>query len=93
MRYGVRVMGDGLVLRYKKTTGLPRFAFVVSVKIDKRATQRNRMRRILSESVRHLLPRLAGGDGIFVVRKNIAKLSQREAEAMVTGILTHANFL
>lgn len=93
VRLGTPVVGEGVVLRYKKTSNPPRFAVVISTKIDKRATQRNRMRRIVSESVRHVLPRITGADGVFMVRKNIAALSQKEAEKLVVEALNKAKLL
>ena len=85
-RYGYRVVGKDMVLLYKKTTLAPRFAFVVSTKVDKRATARNRMRRIVSESVRHLLPRLTPCDGVFIIKKIIT-------EPAVVELLTKAHLV
>jgi ribonuclease P protein component len=93
MRYGLRTTNEDLVLRYKKTSGPPRFTFIVSTKIDKRATQRNRIRRMLSESIRHVLPHLTGVDGVFVLRKNIAMLSQQKSEQIVVELLHKATLL
>ena len=72
---------------YKKTIDVPRFAFIVSTKIDKRATQRNRMRRTMSESVRHLLPHLSPIDGIFLAKKNFAEFPQTEVEKTIRELL------
>ncbi|KKW10896.1 MAG: Ribonuclease P protein component [Candidatus Gottesmanbacteria bacterium GW2011_GWB1_49_7] len=69
LRYGARVTDENIVLRYKKTKQTPRFAFVVSTKVDKRATARNRMRRVLSESVRLVIDGIAPCDGVFTVKK------------------------
>lgn len=94
MRSGSSVPGDGILLKYKKTGGLPRFAFVVSTKIDRRATQRNRNRRLLSESVRHLMPRIRPADAVIIVRKkNIALLPQTAAEKLVADTLTRAGLI
>ena len=86
-------MGEELTLRYKKTNEQPRFAFIVSVSIDKRATQRNRMRRLLSESVRHLRPRIAQIDATLVARRTIGKVLQTEVEIMVIDLLHKARLL
>ena len=93
MRGGLQVTSDAVALRYQKTSEVPRFAFVVPTKVDKRATQRNRMRRILSESVRLLLPDIAGTDGVFIIRKNIAKLSQQDIKNIATDLLHSAKLL
>lgn len=89
LRHGTRIMSETLQIFYKKTTGPARFAIIVSTKIDKRATARNRMRRIISESLRHLLPDLPDMDCVITVRKNIAKSTQTEMETMLAALLSH----
>jgi ribonuclease P protein component len=96
LRYGTHVRSELIELIYKKRqipdqvgddNKKPRFAFIVSTKIDKRATQRNRMRRTMSESVWHLLSTIPPMDGIFIARKNFADLPQTEVEKIVSGLL------
>lgn len=79
-RLGKRISGDWYQLVYQKTSGVPRFGFLISVKIDKRAVVRNRNRRLLRESVHHLLPEFLPCDCIIVARKNIADRTQAEVE-------------
>lgn len=100
MRYGAHVRSGDIELVYRKTNtdsrlrgndnNTARFAIIVSTKIDKRATRRNRIRRIVSESLRHLLPGVVPMDGVFLVRRNIADLTQIETEALVLDMLTKA---
>lgn len=74
MRMGKRINGDGISLIYRKRdpVGLSRFAFVVPVSVDKRATARNRLKRLTREPVRLALPSLTPGwDGVFMVRKGL----------------------
>lgn len=87
VRYGTRVRSNEIEMVYKKTTGIPRFAFIISTKIDKRATARNRMRRIMSESVRHLLVKIKPIDGIIIAQKNFADFPQIEVEKIVRALL------
>ncbi|MEX0587439.1 MAG: ribonuclease P protein component [Patescibacteria group bacterium] len=57
--------------------GPARFGFVVSTRVSKLATQRNRLKRILRSQVEELLPRIKEGTwGAFWVRD-----SARQAEA------------
>ncbi len=50
--------------------GPSRFAVVVPMSVDKRAAVRNRVRRLVRESVRLALPVITSGyDGVFFVRK------------------------
>lgn len=71
-----------------------RFAFVVSVAIDTRATGRNRMKRLLRSAVHHLLPSIAPGyDVVFLVRRRFADRSEKEVELAVRTLLQRAGLL
>lgn len=93
LRRGMRAGGDAVALVYQRTTGPSRFAFIVSKKIDKRATERNRIRRLLRESIQQVLPQIAACDGVFIARKNIATLAQTDARTLVLDVLRKANLL
>jgi ribonuclease P protein component len=94
MRYGKRLVGKEIILvsrfvpKSGTSLGRPRFAFIVSTKVDKRATRRNRMKRLLSESVAHLIPRIIGSsDYIFIAKKDVSETTQAEIEAMIAQLL------
>lgn len=74
MRSGRRLHGDGVQLVFiQNALPVSRFAFVVPISVDKRAVVRNRMRRLVRESVRLALPTIAPGwDGVFLIRKGLA---------------------
>lgn len=56
----------------QNTLPTSRFAFVVPASVDKRAVVRNRMRRLVRESVRLALSVIAPGrDGVFLIRKGL----------------------
>lgn len=60
-----------------------RFAFIISKKIHKKAIKRNRVRRLLVEAVRGILPKIKPGfDFVFLVKKTILekKLSEIKNE-------------
>lgn len=84
MRTGRRVHEGSLQMVFKKNSlDESRFAIVVPVSFDKRATARNRARRLVSESLRILLPVVVGGwDGIFFVRKGLPH-TQKDVEFFV----------
>jgi ribonuclease P protein component len=84
---GIHVRSEFIELIYKKTTTFSRFSFIVSTKIDKRAVSRNRMRRVMSESVRHVLAKIPPMDGICIAKKNFADLPQVEVEQIVCSLL------
>lgn len=50
----------------------PRFGFVVSTKISKKATLRNRVKRALREAVRHLLVYLPRGQDFVFLAKSVS---------------------
>lgn len=100
MKTGRRVVGQGVTLlgvlpgQTERAPGQPRFAFIVSTKVDKRAVVRNRVRRVLSESVRHLLKRIVPeADGILIGTKDLVSLSQDEVETRVCTLLEKAGYL
>lgn len=89
MKTGKRIYTQALQLIFKRNTvGVCRFAFIVGTNVDKRATARNRTKRLLRESVRHVLPSLSPGfDYVFIARSNMSKLTQQAVEALVKSIL------
>lgn len=73
MRRGRRVsVGSVQLIVAHNALGLSRFAFVVPISMDKRAVVRNRVRRLMRESVRLALSVIAPGrDGVFLIRKGL----------------------
>lgn len=62
----------GVLVFSRNDTQNSRFTFLISLKISKKATKRNRAKRLLSESVRLLLPKIKPGyDLVFLAKKNI----------------------
>lgn len=72
---------------------LPRFGFVTTTHLDKRATRRNRAKRLVREAARLFLrenfARLTSSafDVVFVLRKNIFKASYEEINLSVHTLL------
>lgn len=77
----------------QKVSAAPRFGFVVSTKIDKRATVRNRIKRLLRRAVRERLERIPDGfDIVFVVRASIVGKDYEEIGSEVDKILSKISF-
>ncbi len=71
-RSGKSVTGDGLQLRYTiRTEQTKRFAVVVPLSVSKKAVVRNRMKRLVRESIRHMLSDLPMGiDAVVLVKRS-----------------------
>jgi len=70
----------------------PAFAFIVSKKIDKRATKRNRIKRVLSEAVRVFLPKIKPGvKGVFLAKKEILEENFAEIKNAVELVFKEGN--
>ena len=50
----------------------PRFGFIVSTKISSQAVVRNRLRRLLREAIRPLLPSISPGHDFIILAKHQA---------------------
>jgi len=71
----------------KGQSGGPKFGFVVSKKIDKKAVVRNKIRRWLSEAIRVLLPQLRQDVyTVFFVRKKIKDSNFKEIKNEIKQI-------
>lgn len=94
MRQKERIVHEGLELKMLKTTNEHlRCTIVVSTRIDKRATTRNRMRRLISESVRHLLSDVSGGYDVVLTLRSRVPDSQTEVDRIVRRAFVQARIL
>ena len=60
-----------LLISQQNPPSLSRFAFVVSRRLDKRATRRNRTKRLLSQAIQQLLPEIKPGLDVVVYARKI----------------------
>jgi ribonuclease P protein component len=71
-----------------------RFGFIISSKIHKKAVRRNRVRRLLAESIKDLLPTIRDGfDGVFLVKKGIVGKELSEVKNEVRQVFFNAKLL
>lgn len=71
-----------------------RFGFVVSKKISKKSTLRNKIKRRLREIIRRELPKIKTGiDGVFISKTGLEKKGFQQLEETVSKILTKARIL
>ena len=83
--------GPLFAILVKEKEGLSRFGFVVSKLIDKRATVRHRVKRLLAEAVRLNLEKIKPGcDVVFLTKKSLPGKTFRETEAEVLRMMARA---
>lgn len=98
MRHGIRYSAESVTCIYhiRKTSQgeitpvphTPRFSFVVSVKVSKSAVVRNRVRRILRESIHHMVPTIADKvDMVIIGTKGLITLPQSDVEVRIINVL------
>jgi len=92
---GRNVSTSSFVLKFfPNKLGNPRFAIIISNKIDKRAVVRNKLRRWIREVIRLNLKDIKSNtDCLFVVQKPVLKLEREEFKKEVLGLLKKANLL
>lgn len=83
-----------LVLPDEEKPGFSRFGFLISRKVDRRAVYRNRLKRILSESLRPLLFRIkADFKVVFLPRPSLKKESFLTVKNILEELLFQAGLL
>ncbi len=88
LRQGKRIVASDIEAKVLKTaTHEFRCAIVVPLRVDKRATARNRVRRLVSESVRRLLPRLSVGyDAMILIQRRLPD-TQADVDRRISQLL------
>lgn len=67
-----------LRLHHRPTSGPVRLGLVVSRKVDIRAVNRNRVKRVLRETMRQIASNLVPGDYVVVVRQTARNVSNAD---------------
>lgn len=71
-----------------------RFGFIVSTKISKKAAERNKIKRLLRESIKTFLSEIKpGNDILFLVKKDILNKSFEEISKETKEVLKRANVI
>lgn len=77
-----------------KEVGPTRFGIVVSTKISKKASERNKVKRLLRDTIRERLSRASPGfDVVFLVKKKILVAKRETIEKETEGLLQKAGIL
>lgn len=80
-------------LHWRTTDGVPKLGMAVSRKVDTRAVGRNRIKRVLRDTFRHLLPDLAAGDFVVVARHAAKTASNAQIRDALLKLLRRAGAL
>ena len=90
MRRGRAVASGDFLLKYAKTdSSQSRFGFVISVKVSKKATERNLLKRQIREIIRNNIKIIAGGyNFVFVARKSALNLTFSELKEEIMRLLS-----
>jgi len=71
-----------------------KFLFVVSKRISKKAVERNRIRRVLSEVIRLNLDKIRSGVRLsFLVRRSISEWKWKDIKDEAEGVLTRKGLM
>jgi len=77
----------------KSQTAVTRITVVVSTKVSKKAVIRNRIKRVIRETLRLNLPALKSGDYVVIVKPSATKLETPLIRQQVLGLLRSARLL
>lgn len=73
----------------RKDTNDSCFGFIISTKISKRAVDRNRIKRIMSEVIRINLDKLKSGlDVVFLLKPSVMKIDRETLEKELYEVIT-----
>lgn len=93
LRKGRTIKGKFLILKFiENSLKKSRFGFIVSKKISKKATDRNKLKRRISEIVRIKIKEIKKPiDAVFIARKGIEKQKFQEIEKETVQLLKQTN--
>lgn len=79
-----------LYYRIQKTENQPKISIIVSKKVTKAATKRNRMRRLIHQAAQELLNQMKSGfEGMFFVHKDFAAENSQTITGKVKEMLQY----
>ncbi|WP_281271988.1 ribonuclease P protein component [Hydrogenothermus marinus] len=90
LKTGISFKGIYFIALIKKNNlNYPRFAFVVSKKFSKKAVERNRVKRILREALRLVLPKMKNFsyDIVLVPKKNLLKKKMSDLNKDIKALI------
>jgi ribonuclease P protein component len=84
----------GLLIFKKELPDSPRFAFIISTKIHQKSSKRNRVRRLLSEAIITLLPKIKPNIScLFLAKKTILNANLQDLKKELKTAFQKTNLL
>lgn len=77
----------------KNNLGLVRFGLITSKKFSKKATERNKMRRKLSELIRKKLPKIKKGTDAVIIAISGAEADFKKLEDIISKLFKKAQII
>ena len=78
----------------KNNLKVTRFGFVVGIKVSKKATVRNKIKRKLREAAKHKLAKMKKGfDVVLVAGKGVENKNSKEVEIIVSRLFKKAKII
>ncbi len=95
LRKGRKFFGPLFTMRmyFPDGAATARFAIVVSTKVSKNATRRNRIRRMIREWLRMRLPTIRSGDYLIQVQPRIMQVPEVEMQRAFVELLEKAHII
>ncbi|MFZ5364661.1 MAG: ribonuclease P protein component [Patescibacteria group bacterium] len=92
---GYSANSDNVIVKsLRNNSDISRFAFVISTKVDKRATKRNLIKRRLREIIRLRLKKIKPGfDLLFIAQKGIVDKDYQDLDRQVEYLLKRMRML
>mgnify|MGYP005839157797 CR=1 FL=1 len=90
-RKGKKITGNFLILKLKKEEKktFSSFSVIVPVRISKKSTERNKIKRKIREVLRKKLPKIKiGFSGIFIALPNVVDKNFKEIEDEINKLIT-----
>lgn len=77
----------GVLFEENKLQGMPRFGFIVSRKISKKAVERNLIRRRMKEAAKALLVKFPPGSYVFLAKQSVLGKTAQEIRQELKSVI------
>ena len=75
---------------YASQSSSPRFTVTVATRVSKRAVVRNKLKRVIRETVRTRMGHFRPGDYVIIVRPSLAAIPPKEIPQLILSVMTRS---